>query len=135
MKSCDAWNSETSSIRSGSRIHGAITLHNYPRALQNFVRENGEMMDLSVVDIMRERTRGIPRYNAFREGLHKPRIKRWEDITADGESVRQLRDVYKSIDHIDAMVGLLAENPPTGFGFSDTAFRIFHFDGDATSAE
>ena len=104
---------------------GAITLHNYPRALQNFVRENGEMVDLSVVDIMRERTRGIPRYNAFREGLHKPRIKRWEDITADAESVRQLRDVYKSIDHVDAMVGLLAENPPTGFGFSDTAFRIF----------
>ena len=104
---------------------GAITLHNYPRALQNLERENGELIDMSVVDIMRERNRGIPRYNAFREGLHKPRIKRWEDITADPESVRQLRDVYKSIDHVDAMVGLMAENPPAGHGFSDTAFRIF----------
>ena len=28
-------------------------------------------------------------------------------------------------DDIDTVVGLLAENPPAGFGFSDTAFRVF----------
>jgi hypothetical protein len=104
---------------------GAITLHNYPRALQNFERENGERIDLSVVDLVRERHRGVPRYNAFREGLRKPRITRWEDLTTNPESVRRLKEVYRDINLVDAMVGLHAETPPQGFGFSDTAFRIF----------
>jgi hypothetical protein len=104
---------------------GAITLHNNPRSLEGFER-NGERIDLSVVDIVRTRQRGVPRYNDFRAGLHKPRIKRWEDICADPESVRIMRDVYKGdIDKVDTMVGLFAEPCPQGFGFSDTAFRIF----------
>ena len=39
--------------------------------------------------------------------------------------MRRLREVYRSIDEVDTMVGLFAETPPAGFGFSDTAFRIF----------
>jgi hypothetical protein len=103
---------------------GAITLHNYPRALQTFERD-GEVIDLSVVDLVRTRRRGVPRYNDFREGLHKPRIRRFEDLSPDPETVARLKDVYRSVDEIDTMVGLFAENPPSGFGFSDTAFRIF----------
>lgn len=109
----------------GIAYPGAITLHNYPRSLQNFELDDGQRMDLSVVDLIRERHRGIPRYNAFRQGLHKPRLKRWEDITENPESVRKLKEVYGDIDRIDTMVGLHAETPPQGFGFSDTAFRIF----------
>ncbi len=103
---------------------GAITLHNFPRALQAFQRD-GEVIDLSVVDLVRTRRRGVPRYNDFRAGLHKPRIRRFEDLSSDPETVARLRDVYRSVDDIDTMVGLFAENPPTGFGFSDTAFRVF----------
>ncbi|MFI0450270.1 peroxidase family protein [Actinomadura sp. 6N118] len=103
---------------------GAITLHNFPRALQAFERD-GEIIDLSVVDIMRTRRRGVPRYNDFRAGLHKPRLRRFEDLTSDPETVARLKDVYRTVDDIDTMVGLYAENPPKGFGFSDTAFRIF----------
>jgi hypothetical protein len=37
-----------------------------------------------------------------------------------------MRDVYDGdIDAVDLQVGLLAEPLPPGFGFSDTAFRIF----------
>jgi hypothetical protein len=108
----------------GLSYPGAITLHNYPNALRNLVRD-GERVDLSVVDLVRTRRRGVPRYNDFRAGLHKPRITRWEDLCADPESVRRLQSVYRSIDEIDTMVGLFAETPPDGFGFSDTAFRIF----------
>ena len=36
-----------------------------------------------------------------------------------------MRELYRSIDEVDTMVGLFAETPPAGFGFSDTAFRIF----------
>jgi hypothetical protein len=103
---------------------GAITLHNFPKSLQHFERE-GEIIDLSVVDIMRTRVRRVPRYNGFRRGLHRPEIKSWDDLTADPETSRQLRDIYGHIEKVDTVVGLLGENPPAGFGFSDTAFRIF----------
>ncbi len=103
---------------------GAITLHNYPRSLQAFERD-GERIDLSVVDLVRTRQRGVPRYNDFRAGLNKPRITEWEELCADPESVRLMRDIYRSVDEVDTMIGLFAETPPDGFGFSDTAFRIF----------
>ncbi|MGE7384507.1 peroxidase family protein [Streptomyces sp. NPDC004126] len=103
---------------------GAITLHNFPRALQAFQRD-GEVIDLSVVDLVRTRRRGVPRYNDFRAGLHKPRIRRFEDLSGDPDTVARLRDVYRSVDDVDTVVGLFAENPPAGFGFSDTAFRVF----------
>ena len=108
----------------GLSYPGAITLHNYPRSLQKFERD-GELIDLSVVDLVRTRRRGVPRYNDFRTGLHKPRIKHWEELCDDQESVRRMRELYRSIDEVDTMVGLFAETPPPGFGFSDTAFRIF----------
>jgi hypothetical protein len=108
----------------GTSHPGAITLHNYPRALQSLERD-GEHIDLSVVDIVRTRRRGVPRYNDFRTGLHKPRLKHWEQLSDNPDVVRQLRNVYRSVDEVDTMVGLFAETPPEGFGFSDTAFRIF----------
>src|SRR5262249_52355941 len=95
-------------------------------ALRKFEREDGEIVDLAVVDIVRTRRRGVPRYNDFRAGLHKRRLTRFEDICADPESVRRLKEVYRGdIDLVDTVVGLLAETPPDNFGFSDTAFRIF----------
>ncbi|MEO3807536.1 peroxidase family protein [Sphaerisporangium sp. B11E5] len=103
---------------------GAVTLHNFPRALQAFER-GGEIIDLSVVDLVRDRRRGVPRYNNFRAGLHKPRVRRFEDLTSEPETLARLKDVYRTVDEIDTMVGLFAENPPEGFGFSDTAFRLF----------
>lgn len=108
----------------GTAHPGAVTLHNFPRALQAFERD-GEVIDLSVVDIVRTRRRGVPRYNDFRTGLHEPRLRRFEDLTSDPDTVARLKDVYRTVDDIDTMVGLYAENPPRGFGFSDTAFRIF----------
>jgi len=103
---------------------GAIALHNFPRSLLQLERDN-EIIDLSVVDLVRTRRRGVPRYNDFRAGLHKPRIARWEDLTASPEDARLLKDIYGHIDRVDTVVGLTAEPAPAGFGFSDTAFRIF----------
>lgn len=103
---------------------GAITLHNFPRSLQRFERE-GEIIDLSVVDLVRTRRRGVPRYNDFRAGLHQPRLRDFEELTENAETLARLKEVYRSVDEIDTVVGLFGENPPTGFGFSDTAFRVF----------
>jgi hypothetical protein len=104
---------------------GAITLRNFPQALQAFERRNGEIIDLSVVDIVRDRARCIPRYNDFRAALHKPKLRSLKQLSADPGIIERLRDVYSDIDQVDTMVGLFAETPPEGFGFSDTAFRIF----------
>ncbi|WCE00739.1 peroxidase family protein [Streptomyces sp. HUAS 31] len=103
---------------------GAITLHNFPRSLQRFERE-GEIIDLSVVDLVRTRRRGVPRYNDFRAGLHQARLRSFEELTENAETLARLKEVYRSVDEIDTVVGLFGENPPTGFGFSDTAFRVF----------
>jgi hypothetical protein len=105
---------------------GEITLHNYPKSLQNFARDKkGERIDLSVVDIVRTRRRGVPRYNAFRTGLHMAPVT-WENISADAETVGIMRDLYQgNIDAVDTMIGMFAETCPPGFAFSDTAFRIF----------
>jgi len=104
---------------------GAITLNNFPKSLQKFERPNGELIDLSVVDIVRDRHRGVPRYNQFRSALGLPRLRDWEELSADPAIARKLRDIYRKLDVVDTMIGLLAETPPPGFGFSDTAFRIF----------
>ena len=105
---------------------GAITLKNHPQALSNHVRLNGDRVDLGTIDILRDRERGVPRYNDFRLKLRKKRITRFEDLSDDPELNEEIRDVYNDdIDRVDLQVGMLAEPLPPGFGFSDTAFRIF----------
>jgi hypothetical protein len=105
---------------------GAITMHNHPDALRDHTRLNGDHVDLATLDILRDRERGVPRYNDFREKLRKRRIERFEDLTENREWAEQIRDVYGGdINAVDTQVGMLAEPLPPGFGFSDTAFRIF----------
>ena len=61
----------TSCIRSGSPTPGRSRLKNHPRALANHVRLTGERVDLGTIDILRDRERGVSRYNDFREKLRK----------------------------------------------------------------
>jgi Animal haem peroxidase len=39
--------------------------------------------------------------------------------------IEELRQVYGDVERLDLMIGLYAEPKPQGFGFSDTAFRVF----------
>jgi hypothetical protein len=105
---------------------GAITLHNYPRHLQNLTRDDGEHLDLAAVDILRDRERGVPRYNQFRRLLNKTAVKSFDELTDNPEWRRQLKTVYNGdLESVDLMTGLYAEPLPENFGFSDTAFRVF----------
>ena len=105
---------------------GAITLHNYPRFLQNLTLPSGEHLDLASVDILRDRERGIPRYNTFRKLLHLPPARSFEELTHNRVWAEELREVYQGdVDRVDLLVGMLAEPFPKGFGFGDTAFRVF----------
>jgi hypothetical protein len=104
---------------------GSITLHNYPRFLQHFERAEGATIDLAATDIMRVRERGVPRYNRFRELLGLKPAESFDQLTDNPAWVEELERVYGDVDRVDLMVGLYAEPLPKGFGFSDTAFRIF----------
>jgi hypothetical protein len=105
---------------------GAVTLHNFPRHLQNLTRDSGERLDLAAVDILRDRERGVPRYNQFRRLLHKDPLTSFDALTDNPEWRKQIKQVYgNDIERVDLMTGLYAEPLPGGFGFSETAFRVF----------
>lgn len=111
----------------GTMNPGVVTLHNFPKHLQNFRRpDNGKLMDLAATDILRCRELGVPRYTEFRRLLHLTVPRTFEEITSDDTWAAELREVYDNdIDLVDLIPGMYAEDLIPGFAFSDTAFRIF----------
>jgi hypothetical protein len=58
--------------------------------------------------------------------LRMPRRKSIDEITPNKEWAREINEIYNgNVDMVDVQIGMQAEQPPKGFGFSDTAFRIF----------
>lgn len=105
---------------------GAICLHNYPNALRKLERLDGQITDLATLDIVRDRERGVPRYNDFREAMNMPRRKSIDEITPNKAWAKEINEIYGGdVDLVDTQIGMQAEQPPKGFGFSDTAFRVF----------
>lgn len=113
---------------------GALTLHNYPNTLRRINKDgnaDGVFLDLAAIDILRDRERGVPRYCEFRRQTDMIAPKTFADMTDDPEWQKELEDVYGDVEKVDLLVGTLAEShakkrgTPVGFGFSDTAFRIF----------
>jgi hypothetical protein len=95
--------------------------------MHRLMRTDGIPIDLGTVDILRTRERGVPRYNEFRRQLRMHPARSFDEISAgDPETAEQLRTVYDDeLEKVDCTVGMYGERLPKGFGFSDTAFRIF----------
>lgn len=110
---------------------GALALHNYPDTLRDLERPTAghgseRRIDLAAVDIVRDRERGVPRYNDFRRMLRMRPAASFEELAGgDAAAAAELREVYGDVERVDLMVGCYAEPAPAGFGFSETAFRIF----------
>jgi Animal haem peroxidase len=109
----------------GTSNPGAIVLHNFPKHLQFFHKSDGTVLDLAATDILRSRERGVPRYNEFRRKFHLAPATTFEDFSDDPKVVSDLRRIYRDPEAVDLTIGLFAEKPPSGFAFSDTAFRVF----------
>jgi hypothetical protein len=111
----------------GTAHPGAVRLHNFPNHLRDLHKDDGTHLDLASIDILRDRERGVPRYNQFRRLLRKDAVNSFEELTGgDAALAGELREVYgNDLEKVDLMVGLYAEPLPEGFGFSETAFRIF----------
>jgi hypothetical protein len=106
---------------------GAIVLHNYPDSLRTEFQpdEDGPLVDLATIDVLRDRERGVPRYNEFRTLMHRRPVTSFKELAADSALANELETIYGHIDRVDTMIGLYAEARPRGFAFGDTAFRIF----------
>jgi len=106
---------------------GSLTLHNYPEFLRNINVPLLGDIDLATVDIIRDRERGVPRYNEFRRQIGLTPINKFEDLTSNAETLAELKRLYNNdVEQIDALVGQLAETVrPEGFAFGETAFQIF----------
>jgi hypothetical protein len=110
----------------GTHPPGLVTLHNFPKFLQEFERPDGHFQDLAATDILRTREMGVPRYNEFRRLLHLKPARDFESLTDNPQWAAEIREVYDGdIERVDLVVGVFAEPKPKGFAFSDTAFRIF----------
>lgn len=111
----------------GTTYPGALTLNNYPEFLRNLTIPFADDLDLATIDILRDRERGVPRYNEFRRQIGLKPINKFEDLTTDATTLAGLKRLYDNdIEKIDALVGQLAETVrPEGFAFGETAFQIF----------
>lgn len=106
---------------------GALTLNNYPDFLRNLSMPLVGNIDMAAIDVLRDRERGVPRYNEFRRQIGLKPITSFEDLTADPQLLADLKILYNNdIEMIDTLVGQLAEETrPEGFGFGETSFQIF----------
>ncbi len=119
----------------GTSFPGAMTLHNYPTWMKNFVAERNTgkghgdsiKMDMGAVDIFRDRERGVPKYNDFRRALNLPAIRSFEELTPNKDDVKVLKEIYQDdIESMDLLIGTLAEaDRYPGFAFGNTPFYIF----------
>lgn len=112
----------------GINYPGAITHHNTPNFLRHLQSPDGQERDLATIDILRDRERGVPRYCEFRRLFHMTAPKTFLELVGgkDDTLANEISFVYDNdIEKVDLMVGMFCEPLPKGFGFSDTAFRVF----------
>lgn len=106
---------------------GALSLKNYPEFLRNLSIPFVGNIDLATTEIIRDRERGVPRYNELRRLIRLEPIREFSDLTKDPELLATLKRIYNNdVEQIDALVGQLAETVrPEGFAFGETSFQIF----------
>lgn len=117
----------------GTSLPGAITPNNHPSFLCNLPLPNPattshpQTIDLATVDLLRDRERAIPRFNTFRRLLRLPPYPTFTALCASHPHLTtSLSAAYNNdIELVDAQIGMLVEPRPEGFGFGDTAFRMF----------
>ena len=73
---------------------GALRLHNNPRFMHRLARDDGKLIDLAAIDVLRSRERGVPRYNEFRRLMHMAPVRSFDELGDDPETVAQLREIY-----------------------------------------
>ena len=81
-------------------------------------------LDLASINIYRGRDRGISDYNTLRQDFGLPTANDFEDFVSTSEDAQTLREIYGSVDNIDAWVGMLAEEHLNNATFGQLVMRI-----------
>ncbi|HJL59537.1 MAG TPA: peroxidase family protein [Candidatus Thalassarchaeaceae archaeon] len=84
----------------------------------------GGWMDDCAMDIQRGRDRGLTDYNSIRESLGLGLYDNWSNLTSDVELQEQLASVYADINHMDAVVGVLAEPRLPNSSFGESQYQL-----------
>jgi len=71
-------------------------------------------LDLAALNIQRGRDHGLGSYNTVRSDFGLPRVRSFRQITSDPELAAALQSLYRSVDEVDAWIGLLSEDPIPG---------------------
>lgn len=110
----------------GRNYAGKLSLKNYPSHLRNIDIPLLGKMDLATIDIVRDRERGVPRYNNFRRSVNLTPLKKFSDFGVDAKTTKILKEVYQNdIELVDLMIGFHAESiRPTGFTIPETVFHV-----------
>jgi hypothetical protein len=114
----------------GTQHPGGLVLDNYPALLQSLEIPLLGPLDIGAVDVLRDRERGVPRYNEFRRQLNLLPLASIDELTDDSALRQKLKNVYGhdagGIERVDALVGFMAEGTrPTCYGFGETLFQVF----------
>lgn len=109
---------------------GGLVLDNYPALLQSLKIPLLGTLDMGAVDILRDRERGVPRYNEFRRQFNLMPLDSIDELTDDLTLRTKLKQTYgfdaDAIERVDLLVGTLAEGTrPTCYGFGETLFAVF----------
>ena len=101
---------------------GALSLHNHPTIPIKDKNNKTRFINLAEVDIMRDRTRGILKFNSFRRHLGLKPILNFNELSES----ELLKRVYKNnIEDIDYQVGLLCEEKMMNCAFGETTNAVF----------
>jgi len=80
--------------------------------------------DLGALNIQRGRDHGLSDYNTMRADFGLPRVQNFSQITSNTVVSDSLKKLYKTVDNIDAWVGMLAEDHAPGASLGQTHIAI-----------
>jgi hypothetical protein len=82
----------------GRQRLGRLTLLNHPQFLQNLhIEEAGHQIDVAALDLIRDRERGVPRFNEFRRQYGLPTLTSFDDFIDEGlrEAIKKEKDAKR----------------------------------------
>lgn len=113
----------------------ALFLNGYSTSMTNLWDEGlNQFIDLATIDILRQRERGVPRYNDFRYAMGLERITGYDeliDVEGNQDLIDKLNAIYpEGVDQVDMLIGMFLENQggkrvPDGWIFGETQFAVF----------
>jgi hypothetical protein len=105
----------------------SLELNNYPSFLRNLkIPDNDSVIDLATCDILRDRERGVSRYNDFRRGFSLTPIKSFDELTDDKYYIQQLKLLYDNdVEKLDLLIGTHLEQKMPNCIFGETIYQLF----------